>query len=199
MIKNTFKIFSFLFVIAIANQAQARLMLEPVLGYELGSTSKLETAGLDLGGKTSGVDLGLRVAYALPMMVWFGLDYSMMSDGKFAGEFPGTDGKVDRSNLYFDVGVDLPVLARVWAGYGLMNSTKLKFDSGGDTTLKNGTNIKLGVGFTALPLVSLNVEYFMHDYKDYDSSSGGSGSASDIWSTHKESGLLLSVSAPFKF
>lgn len=199
MMKNTFKMFSFLFVFALATTARAGIMIEPYLGYELGSEAKLESGGTNDGGKTSGLDLGLRVAYTLPVMVWIGLDYSMMSDGKFKGDSSANDGKMDRSNLYLDVGVDLPILARAWVGYGLMNSAKLKFDGGGSTTLKKGTNLKFGVGFTALPIVSLNLEYFMHDYKDYDSSTGASGSTSDIWSTHKENGLLLSVSAPFEF
>jgi len=196
MIKNVIKIFSFLLVVAVGAKANAGLMIEPYLGYELSSALKLEAGGVDSGGKTSGLDLGLRVAYKLPMMVWLGLDYSMMSDGKFKGEDASNDGKVDRSNLYFDVGVNLPVLARLWVGYGLMNSAKAKFDAGGETTLKNGTNIKLGVGLTPLPMVSINLEYFMHDYKDWESGSN-SGAASDVWSTHKESGLLLGVSVPF--
>lgn len=196
--KTTFKVFSVLFVIAIATQAQARIMLEPYLGYEMDSKLKLESSGTDIGGKTSGTTLGARVAYALPTMVWFGVDYSLTKDAKFKGNFSSDDGKVDRSNLYVDVGVDLPVLARVWAGYGIMNSSKYKFDSGGETTLKDGTAIKLGVGFTALPLVSINVEVTSQDYKNYESGSF-SGSVGDAWETHKETGLLLSVSAPFKF
>lgn len=197
--KNVLKICSFLFVFALATESQARLMLEPYLGYELDSKLTLEGVGggSDDGGKTSGVTLGARVAYALPMMVWFGLDYSMAKDATFKGNVSANDTKLDRSNLYLDVGVDLPVLVRLWAGYGLMNSTKYKF-TGNEVTLKNGTAYKIGAGFTLLPLVSLNVEITSQDYKDFEGVSL-SGSASDIWSTHKETGLLLSVSAPFKF
>jgi hypothetical protein len=196
--KNMIKLFSFLFVFVATSQAHARIMVEPYLGYELGSTLKLESGGVDDGGKTTGVALGARLAYALPAMVWFGLDYSMVKDATLKGNSSVNDAKVDRSNLFFDVGVDLPVLARVWAGYGLMNSSKYKFDGGTETTLKNGTTIKMGVGFTALPLVSINVEVFSQDFKDYESGSN-SGSVGDVWDTHKETGVLLSVSAPFKF
>lgn len=198
MIKNVLKIFAVLFVFATAATAQAGLMVEPYLGYELGSQAKLEAGGGDSGGKTSGVDLGLRVAYTLPVLVWIGLDYSLMTGGTFKGESSANDGKTDRSNLYLDVGVDLPILARAWVGYGLMNEAKFKADSGGNLTLKKGTNIKLGVGFTMLPIVSLNIEYFMHDYSDFESGNV-SGSTSDLWNTHKENGVLLSVSAPFEF
>lgn len=196
MMKNIFKVCFLVGVLAMGTTANAGIMLEPYFGYELGSTMKLESGGSDDGGKTSGLDLGLRVAYTLPVMVWLGLDYSLMSGGTSKGESSANDGKVDRSNLYFDVGVDLPVLARFWLGYGLMNSAKLKFDSGGDTTLKNGTNLKFGVGFTALPLLSINLEYFMHDYKDYEAGAF-SGSTDSVWSTHKENGIMLGLSAPF--
>lgn len=195
--KNVLKIFSLVVVLGFVTKAHAGLMVEPYLAYELSSEMKLDSTVLgDSGGKTSGADFGLRLGYKLPMMVWLGLDYSLMSDGTYKAN-GASDAKIDRSNLYFDVGIDLPVLARVWLGYGLMNSAKLKASGMSDLTLKNGSsNIKLGVGLTMLPFVSLNLEYFMHDYKDYESG-GASGSADSFFSSHKESGLQLGVSIPF--
>lgn len=196
MIKNVFKLFSAALVMTLAIKANAGILVEPYLGYEPSSELKLESLGVNIGGKTSGANLGVRVGYKLPLMLWAALDYSMMSGGKMKGDL--IDAKVDRSNLYLDVGFDLPVLARVWLGYGIMNSQKYKYDGGTDLTLKNGSNIKLGLGFTMLPLVSLNLEYFMHDYKDYESAAG-SGSTSGAWNTHKETGVMLGVSVPFNF
>lgn len=194
--KQAFKILSLVLILGFTTQVRAGVLVEPYFTYETGSALKLESSAGDDGGKSSGLNLGLRAAYRLPVMVWLGLDYSMMSGGTFKGVSSVNDGKIDRSNLYFDVGVNLPVLVRVWAGYGLMNIAKIKSDSGGDLTLKSGTNFKLGLGFTALPLVSINFEYFIHDYKNYESGSA-SGSTSDLWTNHKETSAAIGVSVPF--
>src|SRR5689334_16492801 len=110
--KNVLKLVAMVLVLGLTTKAHAGLMVEPYLAYELSSEMKLDSTVLgDSGGKTSGPDFGLRLGYKLPVMVWVGLDYSLMSDGTYKGN--GSDAKIDRSNLYLDVGVDLPVLARV--------------------------------------------------------------------------------------
>lgn len=196
--KSFIKLTLFLLSTTVATKSWAGLLVEPFLGYEIGSTLQMESGSSNGGGKTTGLDLGVRVGYKLPMMLWFAADYSMMSGGVFKADTSGNDGKIDRSNLYIDVGFDLPVLARVWLGYGVMNSFKSSPDSGGSSsTIKDGTNIKLGVGLKTLPFLSINLEYFMHDYAKVDPAISGSTTLSDSFSSHKESGLMLGVSVPF--
>jgi hypothetical protein len=176
--------------------AHASLLLEPGLGYQA-STLKLETAAGDSGGKMSGVNLTARVGYVSMLGLWVAADGNFMSGATFDGSSSVNDGKVDATNIYADVGFNFPILLRAWFGYGLSNTAKLKLDTGGDTTLKEGTNMKFGVGLRLIPLVSLNLEYIMHDYKKFDGL-GLSGNTSDLWTTHTNRGVLLSVSLPLE-
>lgn len=186
--KTFLKAASLVLALGFASHANAGLLLEPSLGYEstemkLGSFSE----------KITGPVFGLRAGYKMPMMLWFALDYTMMTGGEGKPD-QGSNDKVDSSHLYLDVGFDLPVLARVWAGYGIQNKVTLKDDSAtNEVTLESP--IKVGVGFTFLPVVSINLEYVMAKAKE-----GKIGSTTVDYSsldTRDYSGLMLSVSAPF--
>src|SRR5438445_4281870 len=134
-------------ILGFSGVAHANIMIEPYLGYDMGKFT-------DPDGKTSGAVIGGRLAYKAPVMLWFGLDGAFETGGKFKPD-SGTDSDFKRTTFYGVVGVDLPILFRVWAGYGF--SDEFKFDS---PSLKStGNNFKLGLGFTGLPFVSLNVEY----------------------------------------
>lgn len=183
--------------LTISTTAQAGLMLEPYLGYQTTAVdAKFKTLDLDAGGANQGVGFGLRAGYSL-IMAWFALDYMMVPNGKFkpANELVMSEADYSRSDLWLTAGIDLPVLLRFWGGYGLMNTATFK-DSSGDSKLTGGSHMKFGLGFTGLPLVSLNLEYLMHEHKKIDAG-GTETSTSDIYKTFKESGMLLSVSVPF--
>ena len=77
-----------------------------------------------------------------------------------------------------------------------MNDLKNQASSG-DITL-SGSALKLGVGFTGLPFVALNLEYIMNDYNKYkspgvDQSIDSSGYLKDA----KMNSILFSLSVPF--
>lgn len=184
-------------VLGFTTTAKAGLMIEPYLGYD-SSTLTLEqkSSGTDSGGKISGIRPGLRLGYTLPVFVWLALDYSMMSSATVAGNTSSGDGKADLSDLFFDVGFNFPILARVWAGVGAMNSgTKKPDSSGAASDLKFDGAIKLGIGFKVFPMVSLNAEYYTMKVKELETS----GTKIDIDSTYKtatNNGFLISLSVP---
>lgn len=157
--------------------SHADLMVEPYLGYEMGTGSQ---GSNDF--KVTGTDLGLRLGYDTGVMFWAALDYTMGSLTLDPDTGASDDGK--RTSLAAVVGLDLPVLFRVWAGYGFSN--EMKFDTG---TWK-GKYTKFGVGFTALPFVSLNLEVINDTWDD-----SGSGADPDS----KNTSYLLSVSLPLNF
>lgn len=161
-----------------AQQAHAGLMLEPYIGYEFGKTSDTDSTGVVLGG---------RVAYSLPVFFWFGVDYSLMAGGKV--KTAGGDSDLTRSDLYAVAGVDFPILVRAWFGYGLMNTGTVKSNAG-DAEASKGSNTKVGIGFTFLPLVSINVEMINH--KDYEVKSG----ALTLTSTDSDNTTMVSLSLP---
>ena len=171
-------LFTIAMVVGFSSVSQAGLLLEPYLGYEAG---KYSMSGFD--AKPSGTVLGLRLAYSIPMF-WFGIDASS-SNGKINPETSGTNNDAyTRSVLGAGVGVEFPILLRAWVGYGFSNKLANKDVSNSDLT---GTSTKFGIGFTGLPLVSLNLEMITDSY-DKVNDVAVSGISS--------SGYVLSVSLP---
>lgn len=168
-----------------ASTANAGIFVEPYLGYGFGSYEN----GADKG-KITGPVLGGRVAGEFAM-VFIGGDYSMGLGNKINSDNTSSDLDVDTSMLFGVIGVNLPVV-RAWVGYGLMNETKVK-TAIADTTHSGGSHVKLGVGFSLIPMLSLNAEYIISDYKKLESSLGSGDS------NLKSNTVLVSASVPLSF
>lgn len=164
-------------VMGFGSVSHADILLEPYLGYEIGKTT-------DPDGKMDGTHLGARVAYRSPIMFWAGLDYSLGLNATFKPD-SGSDETAKRSTLYGVVGMDFPILVRAWLGYGFMN--EFDFDAG---KIK-GKSTKVGVGFTGLPFLSLNLEYLKETFDE----SNGNSLTTDI----QNDVVVLSVSLPLEF
>ena len=137
-------ILSLLLTLSVSFTAHAGLLVEPYIGMGTYATTS-DLADADDDGNSMSV-VGGRLGYSF-LLVSAGLDYQManIEDGK-------------RNNMSAFVGVDLPILLRFWAEY-TFNSTVTNDDlddSGFDIAFKSGTS--LGIGFTGLPFVSLNLE-----------------------------------------
>lgn len=143
-----------------ASAASAGLLIEPYLGLESGQNVAVSNTA-DLSSKTSGTVAGLRLAYSLPVLFWFGADYSMVASGNAKPDFSSNNYNYTRSDLYAVAGVDLPVLLRFWVGYGLANSMVQK-KAAGDETYSAGTNLKAGVGIKLIPFFNIFVEAYSH-------------------------------------
>ncbi|MFS4457825.1 hypothetical protein [Bdellovibrio sp. HCB2-146] len=160
--------------------SHADILVEPYLGYEMGSG---ETSGVDF--KSDGVNMGLRLGWKSPLMLWIAGEYNLGVSGNFKPDV-GSDESTKRNVLGAVVGIDFPILLRGWIGYGFSNEIK------GDNSTLKGTNTKIGVGFTGLPFVSLNFEYIKDDFKDVETSGG----TTDFDGNH--SSYMLSVSLPLE-
>lgn len=165
-------------VLGFGSVSHADILIEPYLGYETGKTT-------DPDGKLNGSHLGLRLAYKTPVMLWVGVDYTAGISGQFE---PDGASKEDakRSTLSGVVGIDLPILLRAWVGVGLTND--MKVDSG----KLEGKNVKVGVGFTGLPFVSLNLEYIKDTWDKFDGNAIPTGDA-------QNESVAFSVSLPLQF
>lgn len=186
----------FLVSVGFASPSHAGLLLEPYLGYE-SSTLTLDDGSVDSGGKATGVGFGARLGYKSPVMFWVAADYSSLSGATYKGAVSTNDGKLDTTSLYLDVGVDLPILFRLWAGYGLQSKSKFAGDAGTGGDIIYESPLKVGVGLTAFPIVSINVEYFTAKVKEIET--GGSTTQGSAFKTADNKGLVVSVSAPFNF
>jgi hypothetical protein len=178
--------------VCFASAAQASLMIEPYVGYQLGSVNEknVVTPANDSKGSLNGTALGARLGYRF-LIPWIALDYTSFSGKLKPSNSLVPDADATQSSLAIVVGADLPVLLRAWAGYGFMNELKLK-----DTTTNKlkGSYTKVGLGWTMLPLVSLNFEYQMNNYSKYN--------GNDIKSTYSKfdhNAFMISLSLPLHF
>jgi hypothetical protein len=149
----------------------AGLLIDPYVGmgtykttFDLGNTESD-----DSGSQTS---FGSRLGYSF-LLLSAGVDYEMST-------VSGDDNDLNITNTSLFVGVDLPILFRFWAEYFLSSSFEVD-DSNVDYDFKDGYG--LGIGFTGLPFVSLNLEIQNVNY-EYEVSTvkGDLASAATIFS-----------------
>lgn len=159
--------------------SQAGLLVEPYLGYETGTTQ-------NSSGKLDGSQLGLRLAYTAPVMFWAGIDATTGISATVKPDVGSSEG-VKRTTLAGVVGMDFPILVRAWVAYGFSNELKTETSN---SKLK-GSSYKVGVGFTGLPLVSLNLEYLSESFNDVDGVT--------LSPEFKNNSYVLSVSLPWEF
>jgi hypothetical protein len=157
------KSFKLLFLVSLftfANTASASFLVEPYLGYQLGSGDR-GTTDFSYNAPT----YGARVGY---QMLGFmgGIDYSL-SSFDLESENTVTNAKSEsafkKNQLGVFAGYDFPILLRAWATYYV--SAKLENDVATPTEYSGG-GYALGVGFSGLPFVSLNVEYKTFSYDE---------------------------------
>lgn len=168
----------------IASTANAGLLVEPYLGFGF-TSGDYDTQDVS----TSGTSMGARLGYQM-LGVMGGLEYTMSpeSDWDFKGSTSTTTYKLKRSQLGVFAGYNLPILLRAWVGYQF--STKAEGTYEGKDISFEGSATTLGVGFTGLPFVSLNLEYKMFSYDDNKYGDSEIEDKVDV----KE--VLLSVSLP---
>jgi hypothetical protein len=150
MKKVFFILFTFLFFIAA--QANAGFLVEPYVGVGQ-SISALDLAtGADPEDESeSTTSLGARLGYGILGTLYAGVDYEMISINSDTS-----------SDLSVFVGIDLPILLRVWAEYFV--SSDFEVNQTGVTNFDFDNGYGAGVGFTFLPLVSLNLEVKQLNY-----------------------------------
>jgi opacity protein-like surface antigen len=147
---------SFFFV---TSQARAELLIEPVIGYNLGAKADFkENAPLFAGKEYSGgrgPSFGGRLGYQ-KLGFQVGLDYlhsTLDMDHKDLKE----DVSMDEWAAF--VGFEFPILFRVYAGYIFSAEGETEFANNTQVDLKSGSGLKAGLGFTILPFLDINFEY----------------------------------------
>lgn len=157
-------------------RAHSSILLEPYIGSHFFGSER--TVGSDVD-KLSGMAFGARVGFqTLGFMA--GVNYKT---GSFSVDDATSD--IDSyTNMGAFIGYEFPILIRVWGEY--VFSSTLDFEGGGELEKGNGTT--LGVGYTGLPFISINLE--MSTVDGYETSAGTS-SIAEFKTT------FLSVSFPF--
>lgn len=171
----------------IIKPASAGVLIEPVVGYNMGDfktdsagSSTEDFSGASYGGRLGYQNLGfqLGIDYLKSNLSVDDKDYSNLETSEWAGF----------------VGFEFPVLLRVYAGYIFSATGETKIDTGPTkekVDLKDGTGMKLGVGFTVLPFLDINLEYRKGKFGEYKM--GGVKSDDDTdYDTY-----MVGVSLPF--
>lgn len=175
-------------ILSTFSTAKAALLIEPVLGYNLGTKVDVSDVKEYSGGK--GVAYGGRLGYQ-NFGFQLGVDYLASTIDMGSNRFKED---LKTSEWAGFVGFEFPILLRVYAGYIFSGTGETDWQMAGLTQeleLKGGTGPKFGVGFTVLPFLDINVEYRSVSYDERKW--GGVKLANDVdYNTY-----LLSISLPF--
>ena len=159
------QLFILILAFLIIKPAAAGLLIEPVVGYNMGHFDS-DTAGVDKE-KFSGTSYGGRLGYQ-NFGFQLGLDYLASSLNVDDNSYS----TLKTSEWAGFVGFEFPILLRVYAGYIFSANGDTKYDAGGGLgkqkiSLEGGSGTKLGVGFTILPFLDINLEYRKVSFDDY--------------------------------
>ncbi len=143
------------------SESKAALLLEPVVGYNIGSKFDFESGENYTGG--TGTAFGGRVGYQ-NFGFQLGLDYLNSSIDMDDADI---DDNISLTEWAGFIGYEFPVLLRVYAGY-IFSAAGSTESNGNDWDLIEGSGTKLGVGFTGLPFIDINVEYRAGSFDNYE-------------------------------
>jgi hypothetical protein len=176
-------------------QSKASLLIEPHVAYGMLGTSDYTLLGQTLKITYSGPQYGARLGFQTFGLMG-GVDYTR-SSLKFKTEILGTTTESDdnRDQVGVFVGYKFPILLRVWGGYyftdKVTSATSNSQSHNGDYT--SGTGTELGVGFTGLPFLSVNLMYRTSSYDtNYNAATGAKTTISPAMKT-KEIALGFSL------
>lgn len=139
-------------ILSISSAAHAGFFIEPFLGYAV--TGKEDDGG---SADIKGMDYGARL----------GATFAMFSIGaEYAGGSYEQDVSSGQNFDTTDIGLtfafDFPIMLRLYATYFLKSEAKP--DSG--TTEKGDGGYRIGIGYTGLPFVDINIEMVKRMYDD---------------------------------
>ena len=155
--------------------SHAALLVEPLVGYNINGTTSTED--LNTADSFSGTSYGGRLGWQ-NFGFQLGLDYLSSSL---------TTKNDDQDASFQDwgafVGFKFPVFFRVYAGY-IFSSTGECKDA--DAEYTKGSGSKVGIGFTGIPFININLEYRKLTYSEYN----------DLEMDTKVDAIMLGLSLP---
>lgn len=156
----------------LSSPAMASLYLEPYLGYE---TGKMENPGSS--ENVAGTNLGLKLGYE---SLGFALGADYMRGSLKVDSSPSQTGTNQDLGIFAQF--TFPILVKVSGTYFFSNEFE-------DTGKLTGSGTKIGVGYTGLPFVSLNLDLISIHYNKFKN-----GGTVDVDGDRKT--WMLSVSLP---
>lgn len=173
------------FVGATVAPAHAGVLLEPYLGYATGDSEYFNGIKM-VTEDASGLVYGARVGYST-LGLAFGAEYQ----GGAIDIDVKTNDKAKTSDIGVFVGYTFPVMLRVFGTYFFQSKADYESDEAQAEGELSGSAMKVGVGYTGLPLVAINLEYYMGKFDEFDDKA--------LEKDTKVNVIMLSVSLPFTF
>jgi hypothetical protein len=196
-LKNSIMALGVLFsALCASTPANSSLLIEPHIGYNLSSSTTINT----IVSKYSGVQYGARLgAQYFGVMGGFAYNHSTYKLKTTIPSLAITDEPTDskKDDLGIFVGYSAPILLRAWIGYYFSSKQTATSTSTLYTTgdYLSGKTTEFGVGFTGLPFLSLNLVYRMVTLdKSYDVATGVTSDQDPKFSPKE---IVLGVSFPF--
>lgn len=184
-------------ILVVTTTAQASFLIEPHLGYNVsGGQSDYTSGGTVAKISYSGPQYGARLGMQF-LGVMGGFDYTHSTYTlKTTAIGLTSQGKQKQDDLGVFVGYNAPMLIRAWIGYyfstkATATETNADYTSG---DWSKGTTTEIGVGFTPMPLVSLNISYRMTTLKTYQNVGGATLNYNP---SVKPTEIVVGVSVPF--
>lgn len=143
--------------------AQASFLIEPHLGYNISGSGESGSGAALTKYSYSGVQIGARAGYQV-LGFMAGLDFTRSSyTFESKGITSTVNNDVDKNEVGIFVGYNLPILLRAWATYYFSNTAKYS----GISKETSGNTTELGVGFTGLPFLSINLMLRLVSFDPY--------------------------------
>jgi hypothetical protein len=135
------------------------ILIEPFIGwqtgdFELGNAATKDVDGIEFGGR-------LGITFVEVFNIGGEFSKGTLSDD----DSPSTDYDTTDAGIFFSF--EFPILVRAYATYFL--SSVADPDSG--QKFEGDGGFRLGIGFTGLPFVSINIEQILRKYDERGSSS----------------------------
>jgi len=137
--------------------SQAGFLIEPFLGYEM---AKFNNAGPEYD--QSGVNFGLRLGGSTLGFI-YGLEYQK---GSLTVEPPSGEADVDTTDMGVFIGFEFPILIRVYGTYYFSHVA----EQAGQQDLEGDGGTKIGVSYTGLPFLCINLEMINRSFDERGSS-----------------------------
>ena len=173
------------------SQSQAALLIEPVVGFNIGTKYDFKFDSIPANNDTitggSGASYGGRLGYQ-QLGLQLGLDYLKSSIDMNDSSLKEN---ISTSEWGGFIGYEFPILLRAYAGYIFSGTGTTKATGNQKVEFNKGTGTKIGVGFTGLPFVDINLEYRRMNYSEMTIGSV------DLDTDTTYSTIMLGLSLPF--
>lgn len=170
-----------------SQQAQAGFLIEPFVGYTLSGETEDSTGSNDVTALNYGARLGLTT-----LGFMYGIEYNM---GNYTVEGDNGDADGDFTNLGAFVGYEFPIMFRVWFSY-YFNSTATPEAEGNSDFDFNGSGTSIGLGYTGLPFVSINLVYTTNTFDEIEGTILGNSVNTSLTEDLTMETITLGVSLP---